>query len=48
MRLENGLPEPWEVDEVRYVWSVPPDSVSELDLRAKTRGSNSTLLEGTE
>ena len=48
MRLENGLPEPWEVNEVRYVWSAPPDSVSELDLRANTRVSNSTLLEGTE
>lgn len=48
MRLENGLPEPWEEDEVRYVWSAPSDSVSELDLRAKTRVTNSTLLEGTE
>lgn len=48
MRLENGLPEPWEVDEVRYVWSAPSDSVSELDLKAKTRVAKSTLLEGTE
>ncbi len=48
MRLENGLPEPWEVDEVRYVWSAPPDSISELNLKDKTRATNSTLLEGTE
>lgn len=48
MRLENGLPEPWEVDEIRYVWSAPPDSVSELHLRSKTRVTDSTLLEGTE
>lgn len=31
MRLENGLPEPWERDEVRYEWNAPADSVSELD-----------------
>lgn len=48
MRLENGLPEPWEVDEVRYVWRAPADSVSEVDLKDKTRVSNSTLLEGTD
>lgn len=32
MRLENGQPEPWEVDETRYEWSTPVDSVSHLDL----------------
>jgi hypothetical protein len=31
MRLENGLPEPWEVDEQRYEWNVPVDSLSELE-----------------
>ncbi len=31
MRLENGLPEPWEKDEVRYQWSAPVDSMSVLD-----------------
>ena len=31
MRLETGLPEPWEKDEVRYEWNAPVDSVSELD-----------------
>ena len=28
MRLENGQPEPWEVDEQRYDWMPDPDSVS--------------------
>jgi hypothetical protein len=28
MRLENGLPEPWEVDERRYEWRAPPTSLS--------------------
>ncbi|MBV8671867.1 MAG: gluconate 2-dehydrogenase subunit 3 family protein [Acidobacteriaceae bacterium] len=32
MRLEGGLPEPWEKDEIRYEWNAPVDSVSELDL----------------
>jgi Gluconate 2-dehydrogenase subunit 3 len=32
MRLENGLPEPWEEDEARYEWSAPVDSVSVIDL----------------
>jgi hypothetical protein len=31
MRLENGLPEPWEKSERRYEWSAPADSLSELD-----------------
>jgi hypothetical protein len=31
MRLENGLPEPWEKDEQRYEWNAPVDSVSQLD-----------------
>lgn len=31
MRLENGLPEPWEKDEVRYDWKAPLDSLSELE-----------------
>ena len=30
MRLENGLPEPWEKDEKRYDWNVPVDALSEL------------------
>lgn len=31
MRLENGLPEPWEKDERRYEWNAPVDSLSPLD-----------------
>jgi hypothetical protein len=31
MRLENGLPEPWEKDEQRYEWNAPVDSLSQLD-----------------
>ncbi len=31
IRLENGLPEPWEVEEERYDWNAPVDSVSELE-----------------
>lgn len=29
MRLEGGMPEPWEVDEGRYEWTAPPDSISD-------------------
>jgi hypothetical protein len=29
MRLEGGMREPWEVDERRYEWSAPPDSISD-------------------
>ena len=47
MRLENGLPEPWETDEVRYIWSPAADSISDLDLRDQTRARESSLLEGT-
>jgi Gluconate 2-dehydrogenase subunit 3 len=28
-RLEGGMPEPWEVDEVRYEWLAPADSLSD-------------------
>lgn len=30
MRLENGLPEPWEKDERRSEWNAPVDSLSQL------------------
>jgi hypothetical protein len=45
MRLENGLPEPWETNEVRYAWGAPPDTLSDLDLAEQTRTSTSSLLE---
>ena len=28
MRLEGGMPEPWETDEQRYDWTPPPDTLS--------------------
>lgn len=30
MRLERGLPEPWETDEERYEWSAPADTLSDV------------------
>ncbi len=29
-RLERGEPEPWEVQEERYLWLAPPDTVSDF------------------
>jgi hypothetical protein len=29
MRLENGKPEPWEVEEQRYEWAAPATSLSD-------------------
>jgi hypothetical protein len=31
MRLEEGQPEPWEVDEKRYEWNAPADTVSDVE-----------------
>ena len=31
MRLEEGEPEPWEVDEKRYEWQAPADSISDIE-----------------
>jgi hypothetical protein len=31
MRLEEGEPEPWEVDEQRYEWEAPADSISDVE-----------------
>jgi hypothetical protein len=42
MRLENGLPEPWEKDESRYKWNMPVDSVSGLDTGASPPEHSST------
>ncbi len=28
MRLEGGMPEPWEVEEQRYEWAAPADTLS--------------------
>jgi hypothetical protein len=32
MRLENGMREPWEVDEARYEWSAPTDCLSDMNV----------------
>jgi hypothetical protein len=31
MRLEEGEPEPWEVDEKRYEWAAPADTLSDRE-----------------
>lgn len=31
MRLEEGEPEPWEVDEQRYAWAPPADTISNIE-----------------
>jgi len=31
MRLEEGEPEPWEVEEQRYEWGAPSDSISDVE-----------------
>ena len=31
MRLEEGEPEPWEVEEQRYEWEAPADSISDVE-----------------
>ena len=31
MRLEEGEPEPWEVDEQRYEWAAPADTISDIE-----------------
>ncbi len=31
MRLEEGEPEPWEVDEQRYPWAPPADTISNAE-----------------
>lgn len=35
MRLENGLPEPWEVNEEPYEWTTPSSSVSDLEFEVE-------------
>jgi hypothetical protein len=31
MRLEEGEPEPWEVEEQRYEWEAPADSITDVE-----------------
>lgn len=44
MRLEGGMPEPWEVDEKRYDWTAPPDSIS--DVYEETGAGSETTHQG--
>lgn len=47
MRLEGGMPEPWEVDEQRYEWTAPPDSVSDVYEPAGAREGSHHAQAGT-
>jgi hypothetical protein len=39
MRLEEGEPEPWEVEEQRYEWDTPAESISDVEeLHAGAKG----------
>ncbi len=44
MRLEGGMPEPWEVDEQRYEWNAPPTSIS--DVYEQTGAGSETSHQG--
>jgi hypothetical protein len=41
MRLEGGKPEPWEVDEQRYEWLAPFDSISDTAKPTEVAGPSS-------
>jgi hypothetical protein len=45
-RLENGLPEPWEVDEDRYSWAAPPNSISDRYTDSANSGEQSHHSQG--
>ena len=40
MRLENGLAEPWEVDEQRYEWLAPEDTISDRPQQPPNEGKH--------
>jgi hypothetical protein len=42
MRLEEGEPEPWEVEEQRYEWNAPADSISDVEEAHGTGGEHQT------
>ena len=42
MRLEEGEPEPWEVDEQRYAWAAPADTLSDIEEPHGTGGEHQT------
>ena len=42
MRLEEGQPEPWEVEEQRYEWAAPSDTLSDLEEQHGSGGQHQT------
>lgn len=48
MRLENGQPEPWEVNEQRYEWQAPAGALSDVyEPLGKTHATQPSGQEGT-
>lgn len=48
MRLEGGRPEPWEVEEQRYEWKAPSDSLSDVYKPIGGPGGHKTQPSGQE
>ena len=48
MRLENGKPEPWEVEEQRYEWNAPSASLSDVYTPIGGPGDHKQLTSGQE
>ena len=48
MRLENGKPEPWEVEEQRYEWKAPPTALSDVYKAIGGPGGHKTQTSGQE
>lgn len=48
MRLENGKPEPWEVEEQRYEWKAPSTSLSDVYRQIGGPGGHKTQTSGQE
>ena len=42
MRLEEGEPEPWEVNEQRYAWTPPADTISNAEEQMGSGKTNDT------
>lgn len=48
MRLQGGLPEPWEVEEQRYEWRAPAESLSDTYRPIGGGGDHKTQTPGQE
>lgn len=44
MRLEEGQPEPWEVEEQRYEWIAPADTLSDVEEQMGTGQEHQTAI----